>query len=89
MAVVVSNTPVGTAGETDRSRQSTERPNRTEAIALAKSLVAETAGEMALQAPDGHHGTECAAQELVQLIGYRDPTARPKSWRDARRRSAR
>lgn len=28
----------------------------------------------------GAHGNECYPQKLVQLVGYRDPSARMEAW---------
>jgi hypothetical protein len=96
---VVSIIPSGPAGDVSEPRQLADhlpvsvvlpavgKDRRNRASQPVQQAAAGTAGEMALQAVDGHHGTGCEPQELVQLIGYRDPTARVQSWH-RRRRSA-
>jgi hypothetical protein len=37
-------------------------------------------GAMAQQRCDGNRGNELAPQKFVQLVGYRDPKARPESY---------
>ena len=37
-------------------------------------------GAMTQQRGDGGRGNESAPQELVQLVGYRDPQARHEPW---------
>jgi hypothetical protein len=67
------------------ARKDRPSPRSAEAVdATAGDVVKTTAGEMALQAIDGHQSSECAPQALVQLIGFRDPTAGPKWRRPAR-----
>jgi hypothetical protein len=37
-------------------------------------------GAMSQQRGDSGRGNESAPQKLVQLVGYRDPKARPEPW---------
>jgi hypothetical protein len=41
----------------------------------SEPVVDDNPGEMTQQRGADHHGTESAPQELVQLVGHRDPAA--------------
>lgn len=87
---MVSNAPVDTPRGTAESAQSAPSPSQTKDIAVdavpdPKAADAHDArhdlGEMTLPGFEDHHGTECAPQKLVQLVGYRDSTAEPSKRR--------
>ena len=46
---------------------------------------ARKCGAMSEQSADSGRGNEQVPQELVQLVGYRDPNARPEPWVRPRR----
>lgn len=44
------------------------------------AIMCGTQGAMSQQSSDAAHGHESVPQKLLQLVGYRDPNARPDSW---------
>ncbi|MEA2895923.1 MAG: hypothetical protein QOJ84_1538 [Bradyrhizobium sp.] len=47
---------------------------------LLKREGARKCGAMSEQGADSGRGNESVPQKLVQLVGYRDPNARPDPW---------
>jgi hypothetical protein len=75
------------SGEARQSQQSTQRfkVTGTSPDVGPEPAAIKITGEMALQTIDGRHATECAPQELLQLVGFRDPTVRAEMWHRPRR----
>lgn len=46
----------------------------------SKRAEARKCGAMSEQSADSGRGNESVPQKLVQLVGYRDPNARPDPW---------
>jgi hypothetical protein len=44
------------------------------------SIICETQGAMSQQSSDAAHGHESVPQQLLQLVGYRDPKMGAHSW---------
>ena len=49
------------------------------------TIICETQGAMSQQSTEAAHGHESVPQELLRLVGYRDPKACPASSRKPRR----
>jgi hypothetical protein len=73
-----NESPTGKAGQpivkrpvvTDGPQYRGANPSKTKKIC----------GAMSQQRGDSGRGNESAPQEFVQLVGYRDPKARPEPW---------
>jgi hypothetical protein len=65
----IVESPVVTDGS-PKVRSDQPNPAKTEKVS----------GEMSQQRGDSGRGTESAPQKFVQLVGYRDPKARPEPW---------
>lgn len=81
MIVVVSNARVDSPRESGERRTkgnaSLLSDRKAKADFLEASAPEQTAGEMSLQGPGGHHATEPSPQALLRLVGFREPTASP------------
>jgi hypothetical protein len=86
--LVVGNDNID-VGKQTAPRQSGQRTERSAAGGVASAPGSETAVPpkkernrtcSAMSQQRGDSGHESAPQKFVQLVGYRDPTARPDPW---------
>jgi hypothetical protein len=76
---VGSESPTGKASQPIvKSPVATDVPPKFRGASPSKTK--KICGAMSQQRGDGGRGNESAPQEFVQLVGYRDPKARPDPW---------